>query len=40
MSRFQGYCVDTIGLDIEMVQKYVKYQKDKERREEQLRLKF
>jgi len=35
-----GYCVDTVGLDAEMVRKYVKYQEDKERREEQLRFKF
>ena len=35
-----GYCVDTIGLDAEMIRKYVKYQEDKERREEQLRLRF
>ena len=25
----EGYCVDTAGLDSEMIQKYVKYQKDK-----------
>ncbi len=22
----EGYCVDTVGLDSEMIQKYVKYQ--------------
>ena len=33
-----GYCVDTIGLDADMIRKYVKHQEDKERREEQLRL--
>jgi putative transposase len=35
----KGYCVDTVGLDSEMVQKYVKFQEKKERHEEQLRLK-
>ena len=25
----KGYCVDTVGLDSEMIQKYVKYQEDK-----------
>ena len=29
------YCVDTIGLDSEMVKKYVKYQEQKERESEQ-----
>ena len=33
-----GYCVDTIGLDAEMIRAYVKYQEQKERRAEQLRL--
>ena len=33
-----GYCVDTVGLDAEMIRKYVKYQEESERREEQLRL--
>ena len=28
-----GYCVDTVGLDAEMIRKYVKYKKAKERRE-------
>ena len=32
----KGYCVDTVGLDAEMIRKYVKYQENKERREEQL----
>jgi len=27
----KGYCVDTIGLDSEMVRKYVKYQHDKDK---------
>ena len=25
----EGYCVDTVGLDSEMIKKYVKYQEDK-----------
>ena len=28
----RGYCVDTVGLDADMIAKYVKYQNDKERR--------
>jgi len=36
----QGYCVDTVGLDAEMIRKYVKHQENKERREEQMHLKF
>lgn len=35
-----GYCVDTIGLDAEMIRAYVKYQEEKERRAEQLGLHF
>lgn len=31
----EGYCVDTVGLDIEMIQKYVKYQEHLELRAEQ-----
>ena len=31
----RGYCVDTVGLDSDMIQKYVKYQEQKERRVEQ-----
>ncbi len=27
----RGYCVDTVGLDTEMIRKYVKYQETKER---------
>jgi len=34
----KGYCVDTVGLDAEMIRKYVQYQEKKERREEQLHL--
>jgi len=30
-----GYCVDTVGLNEEMIRKYVKYQEAKERRNEQ-----
>jgi len=29
----RGYCVDTVGLDSEMIRKYVKYQEVKEREE-------
>jgi len=28
----EGYCVDTVGVDTEMIRKYVKYQEDKEKR--------
>ena len=35
-----GYCVDTVGLDAEMIRKYVQYQEVREKREEQLRLNF
>jgi putative transposase len=31
----RGYCVDTVGLDAEMIRKYVKYQEAKEQRVEQ-----
>lgn len=31
----RGYCVDTVGLDSDMIRKYVKYQEKKERRVEQ-----
>lgn len=30
----RGYCVDTVGLDAEKIQKYVKYQEDQEKRQE------
>ena len=30
----RGYCVDTVGLDSEMVQKYINYQETKERESE------
>ena len=31
----KGYCVDTVGLDAEMIRKYVKHQEKLERRQEQ-----
>jgi putative transposase len=34
----KGYCVDTIGLDEEMIRKYVKHQEIQEKRAEQLQL--
>ena len=30
----EGYCVDTVGLDAEMIRKYVKHQEEKEKRED------
>ena len=36
----RGYCVDTVGLDEEKIKKYVQYQEDQERLEEQQRLNF
>ena len=36
----RGYCVDTIGLDEEKIRKYVKYQEDHEKREEQQSIDF
>lgn len=35
-----GYCADTVGLDAEMIRKYVQYQEVQEKREEQLRFNF
>ena len=35
---FPGYCVDTVGLDSEMIQRYVRYQEEKERQIEHLNL--
>ena len=35
-----GYCVDTVGLDAEMIRKYVNHQERKEKRHEQLDLNF
>ena len=34
----QGYCVDTVGINADMIQKYVRYQEAKDVREEQLRF--
>ena len=34
----KGYCIDTVGLDSEMIRKYVKYQERKEKQYEQLEL--
>ena len=36
----RGYCVDTVGLDEDKIKKYVKYQEEQERLEEQQRLSF
>lgn len=36
----RGYCVDTIGLDEDKIKKYVKYQEEQERLEEQQQLNF
>ena len=36
----RGYCVDTVGLDTEMVRKYVKYQQDKEQQAKKQRQLF
>jgi len=34
----KGYCIDTVGLDAEMIRKYAKYQERKEKLHEQLQL--
>ncbi|VVS90915.1 IS200/IS605 family transposase [Desulfoluna spongiiphila] len=34
----KGYCIDTVGLDAEMIRKYVKYQERNEKLHEQLQL--
>ena len=34
----RGYCVDTVGVDAEMIRKYVEFQEKKEQYEEQLNL--
>ena len=34
----KGYCVDTVGLDSEMIQKYVRFQEKEEQHQEQLML--
>ena len=36
----RGYCADTIGLYEDKIKKYVKYQEEQERLEEQQRLNF
>ena len=36
----KGYCVDTVGMDAEMIRKYVKYQEKREKQEEQLTIKM
>jgi putative transposase len=35
-----GYCVDTVGLDEEMIRRYVRHQEKRERHQEQLDLKY
>ncbi len=34
----KGYCVDTVGLDSDMIQKYVRYQEKEELHQQQLQL--
>lgn len=34
----KGYCVDTVGIDAEMIRKYVKYQEKEEHRQVRLEL--
>ena len=34
----KGYCVDTVGLDHEMIRKYVKWQEKEEQKQEELRF--
>ena len=36
----KGYCVDTVGLDEDKIRRYVKYQEEQERRQEQMKFKF
>ena len=36
----RGYCVDTVGLNAEMIRRYVQYQEKKERQQEQLRFNY
>jgi putative transposase len=35
----KGYCVDTVGLDSEMIKKYVKFQEKEESHQQELQLK-
>ncbi len=34
----KGYCVDAVGLDEDMIRKYVRYQEEKEKQFEQLKM--
>ena len=34
----KGYCVDTVGLDHEMIRKYVKWQEKEERKQEEFQF--
>ena len=34
----KGYCVDTVGVDAEMIRKYVRYQEKQEQRQIQMNL--
>jgi putative transposase len=34
----KGYCVDAVGLDADMIRKYVRYQEKQERQMEHLQL--
>ncbi len=34
----KGYCVDTVGLEAEMIRRYVRYQENREKQQEQLKL--
>jgi len=34
----KGYCVDTVGVDADMIRKYVKYQEQQEQRQVQMNL--
>ena len=36
----KGYCVDTVGLDEDKIRRYVKYQEEQERRQEQMKFRF
>ena len=36
----RGYCVDTVGIDSEIIRQYVKYQETQERKSEQQSLRF
>ena len=34
----KGYCVDTVGLDADMIRKYVRYQEKKEKQQDQMQM--